>query len=107
MENIYTTAKIKGKKMEGWNGMKRRPCKFLFKVVRKMSALIIKRVASRILLVRLHLARCTHACHVARDRGRGGDVSEKRVVSGKRGRVTHPSLFAAGKRSGGLTSSER
>ena len=52
-----------------------------------MSALIIKGVASRILLVRLHLARCTHACHVARDRGRGGDVSEKRVVSGKRGRV--------------------
>lgn len=23
MENIYTTAKIKGKKMEGWNGLER------------------------------------------------------------------------------------
>lgn len=69
-----------------------------------MSALIIKVVASRILP---SPPRFSRASRCATEGGVGEKVSEKRVVSGKRGRVTHPSLFAAEKRSGGLTSSER
>lgn len=74
-----------------------------------MSALIIKRVASRILLVRLRerSSRAAHTRVTLRERGRERGRFRKTCRKWKRGRVTHPSLFAAEKRSGGLTSSER